>query len=104
MHEFGLCEAVVGAVERRAQGRRVTEARVGMLHRVVEPALDQAFAMSATGAGAVPVHKPRHPCGQETEPKDPLTARSQCSNDDLGTSRGDKHLFLESIRFVDRTR
>ena len=37
LHELGLCEGVLQAVERRAAGRRVTRVRVrvGAQHRVV---------------------------------------------------------------------
>ena len=47
MHELGLCEGVLEAVERRAAGRRVTRVRVrvGAQHRVVESAFDQSFAL-----------------------------------------------------------
>jgi hydrogenase nickel incorporation protein HypA/HybF len=54
MHELGLCEGLLDAVERRAVGRRVlgVRFRVGEDHRVVGEALDQAFALVATGTVA----------------------------------------------------
>lgn len=54
MHEVGLCESLLEAVERRAAGRRVlgVKFRVGEQHRVVDEALDQAFEMLATGTVA----------------------------------------------------
>ena len=54
MHELGLCAGILEAVERRAAGRRVTRVRlrVGTLHRVVTPALDQAFELVAGGTVA----------------------------------------------------
>ena len=54
MHEIGLCEAIIDAVERRAAGRRVLAVRVraGDDLMVVEPALDQAFALVAEGTVA----------------------------------------------------
>lgn len=54
MHEMGLCESLLDAVERRAAGRRVlgVKFRVGEQHRVVDEALDQAFAMLAVGTVA----------------------------------------------------
>ena len=54
MHERGLCESLLDAVERRAAGRRVlgVKFRVGEQHRVVDEALDQAFAMLAVGTVA----------------------------------------------------
>jgi Zn finger protein HypA/HybF involved in hydrogenase expression len=49
-----MCESILDAVERRAAGRRVTRVRVriGTLHRVVEPALDQAFSLVSGGTAA----------------------------------------------------
>ncbi|MFI0349439.1 hydrogenase/urease maturation nickel metallochaperone HypA [Actinomadura sp. 9N407] len=54
MHEFGLCEALLRAVEKRAAGRRVTgvTVRIGTAHAVVEPALAQSFEMVAMGGCA----------------------------------------------------
>ncbi|MCW2885939.1 MAG: hydrogenase expression/synthesis, HypA [Streptosporangiaceae bacterium] len=54
MHEFGLCEAILDAVENRAHGRRVTQVRVriGAQHAVAEPALAQSFEMVAAGSVA----------------------------------------------------
>jgi Zn finger protein HypA/HybF involved in hydrogenase expression len=54
MHEFGLCEALLRAVEKRAAGRRVTgvRVRIGTAHAVEEPALAQSFAMVAMGGCA----------------------------------------------------
>lgn len=111
MHELGLCEAFVEAVERHAQGRRVTgvRLRVGTRHRVVEPALNQAFAMAATGTVAenaevelvvVPVRVRCRTCGQETESEDPLAVCGQCSSEDVDISGGDE-LLLESIRLAE---
>jgi hydrogenase nickel incorporation protein HypA/HybF len=54
MHELGLCESLLDAVERRAAGRRVLGVtfRVGEQHRVVDEALDQAFEFIAEGTVA----------------------------------------------------
>ena len=54
MHEVGLCESLLEAVERRAAGRRVlgVKVRVGEDHRVVDEALDQAFELVAAGTVA----------------------------------------------------
>jgi hydrogenase nickel incorporation protein HypA/HybF len=51
VHELGLCQALE-AVERRATRRRMTgvKVRVGTFHRVVEPALDQAFTSALDAA------------------------------------------------------
>ena len=54
MHELGLCEAVLDAVTRRAQGRPVTRivVRAGVLHRVAPEAFQQAFTIVAAGTEA----------------------------------------------------
>jgi Zn finger protein HypA/HybF involved in hydrogenase expression len=54
MHEIGLCEALLDAVEKRAAGRQVTgvRVRIGTLHRVAEPALVQGFELVAVGSVA----------------------------------------------------
>ncbi|MCW2913604.1 MAG: hydrogenase expression/synthesis HypA [Actinomycetia bacterium] len=54
MHEIGLCEALLDAVEKRAAGRQVTglRVRIGTRHRVMEPALAQGFELVAAGSVA----------------------------------------------------
>ncbi len=54
MHELGLCEGILEAVERRAAGRRVTRVRVrvGAQHRVVDSAFEQSFALVSQGTVA----------------------------------------------------
>ncbi|MGI8332337.1 hydrogenase/urease maturation nickel metallochaperone HypA [Actinomadura scrupuli] len=54
MHEIGLCEALLDAVEKRAAGRQVTglRVRIGSRHRVAEPALTQGFELIAAGSVA----------------------------------------------------
>ena len=54
MHEYGLCEGIVDAVQHRAGGRRVARVRVrvGVLHRVVDEAFRQAFSHVASGTEA----------------------------------------------------
>ncbi|WP_052867332.1 hydrogenase maturation nickel metallochaperone HypA [Streptomyces niger] len=54
MHETGLCEAILHAVERRARGRRVTgvTVRIGRLHAVSGPALTQSFELVSAGSVA----------------------------------------------------
>ena len=108
MHEFGLCEDILGAVERRAAGRRVTgvRVRVGAHHRVSEPALAQAFALIATGTVAdgatielvsVPVQITCRSCGARTDAQDAFDRCSACAGTDLDVRGGDEFL-LESIR------
>ena len=46
MHEYGMCDGIVDAIQRRAAGRRVArvKVRVGVMHRIVEEAFQHAFA------------------------------------------------------------
>ena len=110
MHEFGLCEDILGAVERRAAGRRVTgvRVRVGAAHRVSEAALAQAFELVAAGtvaAGAtldvVPVlmHVTCRSCGAQAESEDAFGRCSACEGTDLDVRGGDE-LLLESIQIA----
>ncbi len=107
MHEFGLCEGIVDAVLKRAAGRPVTRVRVrvGALHRVAEPALDQAFEMIAAGTVAehaavdvvvIPVLLTCRSCGCADEVDEPYAACQRCGGTDLATEGGDE-LTLESI-------
>jgi hydrogenase nickel incorporation protein HypA/HybF len=107
VHELGLGEAILDAVERRAAGRRVTRVRVrvGVLHRVVEPALDQAFSLVSAGtvaAGAavdlvvVPVRASCPACGHRAESDDAMAVCAACGGTDLDLEGGDD-LILESI-------
>jgi hydrogenase nickel incorporation protein HypA/HybF len=107
VHELGLCEAILEAVENRAQGRRVTgvKVRVGALHRVVEPVWDQAFTLAAAGTVAegaamnlevIPVEVRCRECGKVTSSDDPLAVCPACGGADLDIEGGDE-LTLESI-------
>lgn len=107
MHELGICEDILGAVERRAAGRRVTgvRVRIGAGHRVSEPALAQAFAQAAAGtiaSGAridlvpVPMRFRCRTCGAKGETDDPFNPCSACGAVDIDVSGGDE-LLLESI-------
>lgn len=107
MHELGLCEGILDAVERRAAGRRVTgvRVRIGALHRVVGPALDEAFSLAAAGTVAegaavdlvvVPVRLACRECGGQAESRDPLGTCPTCGGTDLEIEGGDE-LVLESI-------
>ncbi|CAN5849964.1 hydrogenase maturation nickel metallochaperone HypA [soil metagenome] len=110
MHEFGLCEGIIDAVERRADGRRVAgvRVRVGTLHRVVEAALTQAFELVSAGTVAdgaaielvvVPVRAGCEACGHETESADPVAVCAGCGSTEVEMLTGDE-LLLESIRLV----
>lgn len=107
MHEIGMCESVLAAVERRAAGRRVTgvRVRVGALHAVVPDAFEQAFALVTEGTlaeGAVvdlvvtPAALACRSCGGRTESTDPLVVCADCGEADVEVSGGDE-LILESI-------
>ncbi len=54
MHEFGIAEAILDAVERRAAGRPVVgvTVRIGRRHSAAEPALVQSFDLVAAGGVA----------------------------------------------------
>ncbi|HEY2176190.1 MAG TPA: hydrogenase maturation nickel metallochaperone HypA [Mycobacteriales bacterium] len=107
MHEVGLCEGILDAVERRAAGRKVTRVRVrmGVLHRVSEPALQMAFSLVAAGSVAeearvdlvtVPLRAQCRDCGEESESDDPLDICPACGSTDLQVDAGDE-MLLESI-------
>ena len=107
MHELGMCEAILDAVERRAAGRRVSAftVRVGTLHRVVEPAMDQAVALVSEGTVAegaklnvvvVPLRSTCRSCGLTNESAEPPVACAGCGATELELSGGDE-LILESI-------
>lgn len=110
MHELGLCEAIVAAVERRAAGRRVTRVRVrvGALHGVAEPALAQAFELAAGGTVAegatvdlvvLPVRVACHACGHATQAQALPAACPACGATSLDVHGGDE-LLLESIQLA----
>jgi hydrogenase nickel incorporation protein HypA/HybF len=108
MHEIGLVESFLDAVERRAAGRRVTEVRVriGALHHVVGPALVQAFALVSEGTVAegasidlvtVPVRVSCQACGRQWKSTEMVAVCPSCGTPGPDLSGGDE-LILESIR------
>jgi len=117
MHEIGLCESLLDAVERRAAGRRVTEVtfRVGVLHRVVQASMDMAFELVAAGSVAegaavevvtVPVRVLCKGCGAQTTSADEhILVCPACGRAAPKLVAGDE-LILESIRLAapDRAR
>lgn len=107
MHEFGLCEDVVAAVERRAAGREVVAftVRIGAMHRVSTDAFDSAFEQVRAGtvaAGAapevivVPATMRCNDCGARSETLDPLHVCASCGSPDIALTGGDE-LVLESV-------
>ncbi|MFF0577758.1 hydrogenase maturation nickel metallochaperone HypA [Streptosporangium saharense] len=109
MHEFGIAEAVLDAVERRAQGRKVARLRVraGAMLRITGPAFEQAFTMVAPGSVAegaatdlvvIPARLACRTCGGDEETYDALAVCGGCASTDVDLSGGDE-LTLESIEF-----
>jgi len=109
MHELGICESIVDAVERRAAGRPVARVRVrmGTLHLVHPGAFEQSFAIAATGTVAdgadadlvlVPVEGRCRACGTTFRSDEPSPACPSCASFDVDASGGDE-LMLESIEY-----
>ena len=109
MHEFGLCEGVLDAVQKRAAGRRVAGIRVrcGVRHAVDPASMAQAFEMVAAGTEAdgaavelvtVPATVTCHGCGTVSEVSDPLPVCPRCGSADADVSGGDE-LTLESVSY-----
>jgi hydrogenase nickel incorporation protein HypA/HybF len=107
VHEFGLCEAILEAVERRAAGRNVLgiRVRIGARHQVVEGAFDQAFEMVSMGTVAdgasvdwviLPVQMTCRTCGHVGESTDMWSTCATCGSSDIDVAGGDD-LMLESI-------
>jgi len=109
VHELGLCESVVAAVERRAGSRPVARVRVrvGRLHHVHPEAFGQSFAVAAAGTVAegavadlvlVPVAWTCATCGHEGEADELPPACPSCGSVTLTLTGGDE-LVLESIEY-----
>jgi hydrogenase nickel incorporation protein HypA/HybF len=109
MHEFGMCDGIVEAVQCRAGGRRVArvKVRVGVMHRVVEEAFQQAFLHAAEGTEAesasldivvLPVRAVCRSCAAEFESEDLAIVCAKCGGVDLDL-RGGEELVLESIEY-----
>ena len=111
MHEIGLAEAILEAVEKRAAGRPVSRAKIraGALLRVVEPSMDQAFRLVAEGTVAegaaidlvvTPAQVTCRSCGHQDGVYDPLAVCPACGGGDVDLSGGDE-LVLESIEIAE---
>ena len=107
MHEFGLCESILDAVEQRAGGRPVTRVtvRCGVLNRVDGPTMQQVFTLVAEGSVAeaaaldlvvVPVRLSCNGCGQAGEVDDMVAQCPTCESLDVALSGGDE-LRLVSV-------
>ncbi len=108
VHEIGIAEAILDAVEKRAAGRPVKHARVraGALLRISEPAINQAFAMVSAGSPAegarlelviVPARHICRTCRHTTTSDDAFASCGGCGGIDIVTEGGDE-LILESIQ------
>jgi hydrogenase nickel incorporation protein HypA/HybF len=102
-----MCEGIVAAVLRRAGGRPVQRVRVraGVLLRIVEPSLQQAFTLLADGTPAegatveltqVPAELSCHGCGYQGNTRDALAVCPTCGGADVALAGGDE-LVLESV-------
>jgi hydrogenase nickel incorporation protein HypA/HybF len=109
VHEFGLCEGVLEAVQKRAAGRPVAGIRVrcGVRHAVDPASMAQAFEMVAVGTEAdgaavevvtVPATVTCHGCGTASEVSDPIPVCPRCGSADVDVSGGDE-LTLESVSY-----
>jgi hydrogenase nickel incorporation protein HypA/HybF len=111
VHEVGLAEAILVAVEKRAAGRPVARAKVraGALLRVMEPSMDQAFHLVSEGTVAegaaidlvvTPARITCAGCGHEDGTSDPLAVCPACGSADVDVTGGDE-LVLESIEIAE---
>jgi hydrogenase nickel incorporation protein HypA/HybF len=109
MHEFGMCDGIIEAVQQHAAGRRVARVRVriGTLHRVVEAAFQQAFQHAAEGTEAesaklelvvLPVRAFCRSCATEFESEDLVAVCANCGGVDIDV-RGGEELVLECIEY-----
>jgi hydrogenase nickel incorporation protein HypA/HybF len=102
MHEYGLCEGVLDAVRRRANGRRVSRIRVrfGVRHAVDEESLVQAFGFVAEGTElvTVPATITCRDCGFSAETTDLLALCPRCAGDNVEISGGEE-MVLESVTY-----
>ena len=109
MHELGLCEAIVGAVEKRAGEREVVAVRVqvGRLHHVHPEAFEQSFEIAAAGGVAggaraelvlLPVRARCGSCDDEIETDEIPLVCPTCGGVDMELTGGDE-LLLESIEY-----
>lgn len=110
MHEVGMCEGVLAAVEARAGDRTVARigVRAGTSLRVVPEAFQTAFELVAAGGVAadavtevtvVPIRARCVRCSQEFETEDPFPACPSCGGVELQRDLGNE-LTLEWIEYV----
>jgi hydrogenase nickel incorporation protein HypA/HybF len=112
VHETGIAEPVVTAVQHRAGGRRVSVVRVraGAMHRIVEEAMQAAWDVLAAGTEAegarvevvtLPVRCTCRACGAEAESAtDPVAVCPACGGTAMDLTGGEE-LLLESLTYAD---
>ena len=112
MHEFGLCDAILAATLKRADGRRVHRARVRVGGHPVDPAvINHGVQVAAVGtvAEGMEVDVVLEPtvlicrsCGHRTDANDALAmiACRRCGGFDIDAD-GSENVVLESITIDD---
>jgi hydrogenase nickel incorporation protein HypA/HybF len=110
VHELGMCEDVLHAIERRAEGRTVAAVgvRTGTMLRVVPDAFRQAFQLVSAGSVAqdaevevttVPATARCVACGEAFEAEAPFPACPSCASVEVDVTGGDE-LTLEWLRYT----
>jgi hydrogenase nickel incorporation protein HypA/HybF len=113
MHEFGLCEAIVDAVCRRAAGRRVARVRVriGAMHRVDKESFRQGFSWAGSETEAAnaavdlivtAVRAVCASCQTEATFEESATLCPRCGAADMNIVQGNE-LILESIEYAEES-
>jgi hydrogenase nickel incorporation protein HypA/HybF len=112
MHELGMCEDIIHAIEQRARGRTVEAVgvRAGVLLRVVDEAFAQSFELAAGGTVAqgaevqltIVAAAARCRCGTTFDAEEAFPACPSCAGSDVEVSGGDE-LILEWLRYADVT-
>lgn len=109
MHESGLCEPLVEAIKKRAEGRRVARiaVRVGVLHRVVDDHFRYHFEEAAVGSECqgcdidleiVPVTGTCQDCGHTFGTDDFLAVCPECEG--VPRLEGGDELTLVSLEYA----
>jgi hydrogenase nickel incorporation protein HypA/HybF len=109
VHELGLCEAVVDAIERRAGERPVARVtvRVGLLNHVHPDAFAQSFAIAAMGTIAedataelvlLPISGRCRGCATEFMTDEVVVVCPRCTSMEVEILSGDE-LVLETIEY-----
>jgi hydrogenase nickel incorporation protein HypA/HybF len=113
MHEMGMCEGVLAAVEQRARGRPVERIGViaGTLLRVEPEAFQASFELVAAGTVAAdattevtiaPIQARCAACDVDFDTLDPFPACPDCGGVNLQREGGEQ-LVLEWVRYAAET-